>query len=358
MMRFLPTVIFEKLANSRAGAFAYNFAADSWNAQHAYGFALAIAFCGSSGPALCLELGLPIACEVGQTCFIQNYVDHDSTKAAHDYMCGRQTYDGHDGTDFRLPSMAQERAGVAVLAAADGKVLRTRDGMPDVSVREIGFDQVKGRECGNGVIVAHTDGFESDYCHMAQGSVRVKPGDTVKLGQPLGNVGLSGNTEFAHLHFTLRQNGKAVDPFAYGAPDEACGRGSSFWDKSVAARLAYRPAAILNSGFAAHPVTAEQVEAADAIGPLPDTDSEVLVGYVRAIGLRRGDVQRLSIVDPDGKPLATYATGPLERDMAQYTLMTGRKRPADGWLRGSYRATYQVERNGALIIERTFDLRL
>ncbi len=80
---------------------------------------------------LSFELGLPIACEVGQTCFIQNYVDHDPSAGARDYMCGHETSDGHDGTDFRLPSVAQEQAAVVVLAAADGQVLRTRDGMPD-----------------------------------------------------------------------------------------------------------------------------------------------------------------------------------------------------------------------------------
>ena len=91
--------------------------------------ALAIFACQWVGPACSFELGLPIDCDVGRTCFIQNYVDHDSSPAARDYTCGHETYDGHDGTDFRLPSMIEERAGVAVHAAADGQVLRTRDGM-------------------------------------------------------------------------------------------------------------------------------------------------------------------------------------------------------------------------------------
>jgi hypothetical protein len=89
---------------------------------------IVLAFAGSAGP-LCagqIELALPIACEVGQTCLIQNYVDHDPSGNARDYACGGQTYDGHNGIDIRLPSMAQQRAGVAVRAAADGVVRRTR----------------------------------------------------------------------------------------------------------------------------------------------------------------------------------------------------------------------------------------
>ena len=231
------------------------------------------AACGSAGFGHSFELTLPIGCEVGQTCFIQNYVDHDLSPGAQDYMCGAETNHGHNGTDFRLPSMAEQRAGIPVLAAADGQVLRTRDSMPDLSVRTLGSDQIKGRECGNGVIVAHADGFESEYCHLARSSVRVKPGDLVKSGQVLGNVGLSGNTEFAHLHFTLRQNGKVIDPFAYGAPDGACGGGRSLWNKDAAGALAYQPVAILNTGFAAHPVTAQQLEAG-SIGPVPQEGSE------------------------------------------------------------------------------------
>ena len=320
---------------------------------------IVLAFAGSAGP-LCagqIELALPIACEVGQTCLIQNYVDHDPSGNARDYACGGQTYDGHNGIDIRLPSMAQQRAGVAVRAAADGVVLRTRDAMPDISVREIGLDQVKGRECGNGVIVRHSDGFESEYCHMARGSLQVKPGDVVKAGQPLGSVGLSGRTEFAHLHFTLRRNGNVIDPFAYEADDTACNGGTSLWDSKLAAALAYRPIAILNKGFAVQPVTPEQIEAGDMAAPA-GADVPNLVAYVRAISLRAGDVQRLVVFDPDGNTLASNAIAPLARNNAQYSITTGRKRPPEGWKPGIYRATYRVERDGAPVIEETFQIRL
>ncbi len=53
--------------------------------------------------------------------------------------------------------------------AADGHVFRIRDGMQDVSVRTIGPEQIKGRERGNAVIVAHADGFESTLLPSAAG---------------------------------------------------------------------------------------------------------------------------------------------------------------------------------------------
>src|SRR4051794_30969188 len=88
-----------------------------------------------------IQLHLPVACEVGRNCLVQHYVDLDTSSAARDYQCGSLTYDGHDGTDFRVPTV---KAAVDVLAAAPGRVLRLRDGVPDVSVRVRGREQVEG----------------------------------------------------------------------------------------------------------------------------------------------------------------------------------------------------------------------
>src|SRR5215213_7064057 len=145
------------------------------------------------------RLRLPVACQIGQTCFVQHYVDQDPGPGARDFQCGSLTYDGHNGTDFRLPSAAAQTAGIDVLAAADGKVLRIRDGMEDVSVRAGGQESVDGSECGNGAVITHAGGWETQYCHMARGSVSVRPGDEVRAGQKIGRIGLSGITEFPHL---------------------------------------------------------------------------------------------------------------------------------------------------------------
>jgi hypothetical protein len=208
------------------------------------------------------------------------------------------------------------------------------------------------------VIVAHADGFESIYCHLQQGSVRVKPGDAVKMGQVLGRAGLSGNTEFAHLHFGLRRNGKTVDPFSYGAPNDACGGGTSLWAPRLASALSYRSIVILNVGFAAHAVTTEEIEAGDGVGSLPTINSDTVVAYVRAIGLEAGDVQQLKLTGPDGNVVAQYDVPALARDMAQYTAKAGRKHSEGEWPRGTYRATYRVERGGVPLIEKTFELQL
>lgn len=242
-------------------------------------------------PALGLELRIPIACEVGRSCEIQNYVDRDPGSGAQDYTCGTTTYDKHNGVDFRVPTLTSQRSGVSVLAAADGRVVRGRDGVEDVSVRDKGPASVAGQECGNGVVIDHGDGWETQYCHMAKDSLRVRPGDQVKAGDPIGSVGLSGLTEYPHLHFTVRRNKKVIDPFAVGS--ETCGPGQSLWAPSAQAVLSYRTRVVLNTGFSAAPVTNKMIEEGELDQTSPSSQSPVLVAYVRVINAKAGDVQKL-----------------------------------------------------------------
>jgi hypothetical protein len=302
-----------------------------------------------------IELQLPIDCEVGRSCFIQNYVDHDSSAEARDYQCGTLTYDGHNGTDFRLPTLAVQRAGVRVLAAAQGQVSRIRDGVAD-ALQSAQSPNSDDRACGNGVVIAHAGSWETQYCHMAQGSVRVKPGDRVAAGQPIGLVGLSGRTQFPHVHFTVRHEGRVVDPFAFGAPEGSCGAGAPLWSPLLRAALAYRERLVLNAGFAPGPVTAEQIEAGGAAASAVGVDAVALVVYVRVVGLRAGDAQRLSLSGPDGRVLAENVAQQLDRSKAQYLLFAGRKRPEAGWASGTYRASYSVTNAGKIVLEQSFAL--
>ena len=56
---------------------------------------------------------------------------------------------------------------------------------------------------GNYVVIRHAGGEFSHYAHLKQGSVKVKAGDAVKQGQPIGQLGHTGNTTEPHLHFQL-----------------------------------------------------------------------------------------------------------------------------------------------------------
>lgn len=88
----------------------------------------------TAAPAMAFDLGFPMDCTLGDTCFIQQYADRDPGPSAQDFSCGPLVYDGHEGTDFALPDMAAMDAGVTVRAAAAGIVKGARDGMPDILI--------------------------------------------------------------------------------------------------------------------------------------------------------------------------------------------------------------------------------
>ncbi len=300
------------------------------------------------------KLSLPLACQGGKTCVVQNYVDTDPGPEARDYRCGGQTYQGHNGVDIRILDMAAQRRGVAVLAAAPGTVLRLRDTAPDVSIRASGAPPVAGQECGNGLVIDHGGGWETQYCHMAQGSLVVKAGQRVTRGAVLGLVGLSGMTEFPHLHLTVRHDGKMVDPFGPNLNPGTCNpiAKGDLWDGAAEQALVYRSGAILNAGFSRAEVTMEAIE--QGALPAPAMEGAFMIGYVRAIHLKAGDVQVLTVTGPKGQVVAQAKLPPLDRDKAQTLVYAGLRRPVGGWIKGSYGGRYQVFRNGLEVVAGTF----
>ena len=314
---------------------------------------------GAAAPAPepSIRLQTPLACTFGKTCFIQQYFDHDPGPGETDYRCGTMTYNGHDGTDFRVPTLAAQRAGVAVLAAADGVVVAMRDGMQDISVALTGSASVAGRECGNGVLVAHPGGWQTQYCHMAKGSVAVKQGQAVKAGTPLGQVGESGDAAFPHLHLNVFKDGVRVDPFAFGAPAGSCGGGVSLWTPEAARALAYHSPELINFGFADGAMTADDIEEGTAAERTPSAGSPAIVAFVRAIGLRAGDVLSLQATGPGGFS-ASSRPATLDHSKAQSMLFVGSRRPAVGWTPGVYRGHFTVQRAGSVVLDRSFELTL
>ena len=56
------------------------------------------------------------------------------------------------------------------------------------------LQKISGKECGNGVVLVHDDGYQTQYCHLKKGSVAVKKGARVSEGDLLGFIGMSGKT--------------------------------------------------------------------------------------------------------------------------------------------------------------------
>lgn len=71
-------------------------------------------------------------------------------------------------------------------------------------------DELKGY--GNIAIVIHADGSVSSYAHCSK--LLVVPGQKVKRGEVIAEVGSTGISRGPHLHFEYRQNGRPKNPMA------------------------------------------------------------------------------------------------------------------------------------------------
>lgn len=298
-------------------------------------------------------LHLPLDCTLGEDCHIQQFVDHDPGPEAQDFTCGNLSYDGHKGTDFALPYLSDMQAGVAVRAAADGLVMGLRNDMADEYARDDTADAIAGRECGNGVVLRHADGWETQYCHMKRGSVLVRKGDKVSAGDALGEVGLSGKTEFPHLHLSVRRDGAVVDPFA---PDGTASCGATAQQTLWAEPPTYRPGGVLGAGFSTHiPDYGAIKNGAADLAPLA-ADAPALVFWAYAFGGRAGDKLELSVSGPGGELLSHSEA--LKRDQAQFFRAAGRRLRGGYWPAGHYTAQARLLRNGQEIDRFTSSMRI
>lgn len=97
-------------------------------------------------------------------------------------------YGFHTGIDLAAPE------GTPVAAAYGG------------SVTDSGENDVWGKY----VLIKHSDGFETYYCHLNE--IYADEGTVLKKGETLGLVGSTGWSTGPHLHFEVRIDGVRVDP--------------------------------------------------------------------------------------------------------------------------------------------------
>src|SRR5262249_30582063 len=66
-------------------------------------------------------------------------------------------------------------------------------------------------ECGNGIVLAGTDGYQYVYCHGSQ--LFVAAGQDVSVGQTIMLSGNTGNSTGPHLHFQVQtSSGETMCP--------------------------------------------------------------------------------------------------------------------------------------------------
>jgi len=103
----------------------------------------------------------------------------------------------HEGIDVSAPM------GAPIVAPAGGVVQRV--------TWETGY--------GNVLEIDHGDGIITKYAHCSK--IVVRPGQKVKRGQTIANVGSTGLSTGPHVHYEIHVNGKVVDPLTFVLPDGA-----------------------------------------------------------------------------------------------------------------------------------------
>jgi murein DD-endopeptidase MepM/ murein hydrolase activator NlpD len=99
--------------------------------------------------------------------------------------------DFHSGIDIAAPE------GTPIIASASGVV--TKAGW--------------GGGYGNLIILQHTNGYSTAYAKCK--TMLVKEGQSVKSGDTIATCGQTGAATGPHLHFEIRKDGYAIDPYKY-----------------------------------------------------------------------------------------------------------------------------------------------
>lgn len=95
--------------------------------------------------------------------------------------------------------------GERLCSPCNGTVLSVRDGLPDSAPGRPDAEHPEGNhivlKCGDAKVF---------LAHLKRGSISVAVGEVVAIGQPLGEIGNSGNTLEPHLHISATKGGAEI----------------------------------------------------------------------------------------------------------------------------------------------------
>jgi hypothetical protein len=172
----------------------------------AFGAALAYVVSGLAPPDQTKDLAFPLregrfaVAQGGGITLLNHHAGHEAQRFAADISAiGRAGFRASGILPHDLDRY--EIFGKQVVSPCEGTVTAAVDELPDLTP----LDADPENPAGNHVILL-CEGLRVELAHLQRGSVRVDPGQNVRVGDILGLVGNSGNTTEPHLHV------HAVDP--------------------------------------------------------------------------------------------------------------------------------------------------
>jgi hypothetical protein len=222
---------------------------------------------------------------------IVNYLDLDPTGGIIDYYGRNYTYNGHNGIDFTLANFAKMDAGVDVYAAASGIVIATHDGEFDRNTAE--YQQSPN---ANYITIDHNNGLHTDYWHLRKNSIRVNVGDRVTAGQKIAEVGSSGNSTDAHLHFDVFQSSNFVETYL----------NPTYWWKNPLPYSGNMPGS-LDHGITDHEPNYPQLrERPKTVGVFDQSPGQICCLWVHLHGISQNDKLDFYFYKPNGSLYANW----------------------------------------------------
>ena len=102
----------------------------------------------------------------------------------------KRTHQPHNGIDFGAPN------GTPIYPALEGKVITV----------------ARTRSKGKYITIRHENGYETTYIHLKKYAKGIKVGKYVMADEKIGEVGRTGFTTGAHLHFGVIKDGYFINP--------------------------------------------------------------------------------------------------------------------------------------------------
>lgn len=278
-----------------------------------------------------IELRFPVACQIMNNCWISNHVDlNDKIGAISDYKCEAKATDNNKSTHIALNSMNAVSQNIPVVASAGGVV--------DFAGNGGGF-------CGTRVTITHDKGWKTNYCHLNSQNLSVQSGQTVQTGQVLSSIGMTGQTQWPHLSFSVLRNGMIFDPFSGRSSIEGCARDADkpLWIDGI--NPPYEPAAVINAGFTVGFASNQSILNGTATAATKiDAKTPQLSLWSLLLNLRRGDRIELTVQTPTGRILNEIKQT-IESDVNFYPIYFSTLKKGFIWDAGEYTGTIKITRN-------------